>query len=123
MKVLKRQLSPCFGKPENQFSHAVSEMSLLSNPYKVLVIPYALPLLQHIVCLLRRYRINLHAWTYETRSSMQEDLEESPNRYLPSYLFSAKIKRLQKPRKYACDEAVISEARMLLTIGLRRPAS
>lgn len=62
MKVLERQLSPCFGKPENQFSHAVSELSLLSDPYKVLVIPYTLPLLQHIVCLLRPYRINLHAW-------------------------------------------------------------
>lgn len=107
MKALERQLSPYFGKPVSQFPYAVSEMSLLNEPYNGLVIPDALPLLQHIVCLLRPYRINVHAWAYETISSMQEDLEESPHKYLPSYFSPAKIKRLQKPRKYASDEAVM----------------
>ncbi|TXI89714.1 MAG: hypothetical protein E6Q34_10200 [Burkholderiaceae bacterium] len=120
-KALERQLAPHFDKPVSEFPYAVSELSLVNEPYDGLVIPDALPLLQHMVCFLRPYRINLHAWAYETISSMQEDLEESPHKYLPSYFSKAKIKRLQKPRKYASDEAVMFKGKDGFVYKLEAP--
>lgn len=107
-KSVKKKLETYLDKPLDELPFRVTELGPAQNePYKGLLVPDALPMLQHTVYMLRPYGINLHAWMYECVVALQEDLEGNGHQYLPSLMPESEIKRLRKARKYDPDEAVM----------------
>jgi tetratricopeptide (TPR) repeat protein len=106
-KSNKEELEPYFDKPGRELPFEIEGLPFIDEPYDGLTVPDALPLLQHMVRILRPHGINVHAWMYETMMSLQEDMESSAHKFLPDYLPTPEIKRLRKPRKYNRDEAVM----------------
>jgi len=58
--------------PASYISALLAAVNTLARIFPTVSGPEALPLLYKIVCLLRPYRINLHARAYEAIFSMQE---------------------------------------------------
>ena len=116
-------MAQLLNKPLREQLFEVEGLPYTDEPYNGLVVPDALPLLQHTVHMLRPYGINLHAWMYETVSTLGENIEESAHKFLPDYLPPAEIERLQRPRKYNANEAVMLRGKDGCTYKLVAPGT
>ena len=120
-KALEDYVEPFFDVPVRDLPFEVEGLPYIDEPYQGLVVPDALPLLQHIVHVVRPYGLNIHTWMYEAATSIDGRIEESAHNLLPGYLSPAEIERLRKPRKYDPDEAVVMRGKDGCTYKLESP--
>ncbi|NJL70873.1 MAG: tetratricopeptide repeat protein [Candidatus Competibacteraceae bacterium] len=120
-KELEGYVEPFFDVPVRDLPFEVEGLPYVDEPYQGLVVPDALPLLQHIVHIVRPYGLNIHTWMYEAATSIEGKIEESAHELLPGYLTPSDIDRLSKPRKYNPDEAVIMRGKDGNTYKLESP--
>jgi len=119
--ALEDYVEPFFDVPVRDLPFKVEGLPYIDEPYQGLVVPDALPLLQHLVHIVRPYGLNIHSWMYEAATSMDGEIEENAHNLLPGYLSPAEIERLRKPRKYNPDEAVIMRGKDGCTYKLESP--
>jgi hypothetical protein len=102
-----QKLAGHLDRPVREMPFAVDGLPFTDEPYNGLVVPDSLPLLQHMVHILRPHGINVHAWCYMVTAALDADIDAGWEEFLPDCLPPAKLAKLRRPRPYRSGEAVL----------------